>query len=187
MHFSRLKRYKLFWISSILILLLDQLSKKWIVSHIPFNTWNFNDPNIITVIPNFFHIVHIGNEGAAWGMFHGFGFWLGIFAIASLTLIFFFRHHLSLSKPVPQLAFGVMIGGIIGNLIDRMFVGHVVDFLDFLLPLIGRFPAFNIADIGICVGVFLYIVYSYIADEKEKKEKAALKENQEKSNLTAES
>jgi signal peptidase II len=68
-----------------------------------------------------------------------------------------------------QIAFGLLIGGVVGNLVDRLVHGHVIDFLDFHLPFSlpyllegGRYPAFNIADCGIVIGVFIYIVLSFL-------------------------
>lgn len=183
--FSKIKTYSLFWISSIIVLVLDQVTKYWISHSIPFPSYRYDDPNVITVIPNFFHIVHVGNEGAAWGMFHGFGIWLAFFAVASLSVIYYFRHQLSLKKKFPQFVFGIMIGGIIGNLIDRIVIGHVIDFLDFNLPIYGRFPSFNVADIGICCGVFGYIIFTYFFDEDSKKKKQEENGNEATENKTA--
>ena len=65
---------------------------------------------------------------------------------------------------------GMFVGGVLGNLLDRITCGHVVDFLDVYIPYVNyRWPAFNIADCGICVGVFLYIVISMFFLPKEQK------------------
>lgn len=123
---------------------------------------------MIEVVRNFFYIVHIGNKGAAWGMFSGHGEILVLFTLVALFAIYRFRHRLELYRGTVQLAFGMLIGGALGNLLDRIMRGHVIDFLDFHLgftiPWIlpdGRYPAFNVADCGIVIGVFIYLVSGF--------------------------
>ena len=100
-----------------------------------------------------------GNFGAAWGLLSGQKIFLTLFALAALAAIFKFRRQLELERRPVQLAFGLLVGGIFGNLLDRLRHGYVVDFLDFTLPLIGyRWPAFNAADCGIVVGVGIFLV-----------------------------
>ena len=140
------------------IIALDQVTKIWIVSKVPFNT--YHDPAPISVIDGFFYIVHIGNRGSAWGLLETYPTLLIFFAIIVLVIIFIFRKELMFDNLIMQYAFGFLCGGIIGNLIDRLLRGHVVDFLDFHLLPDYRWPAFNIADMAICTGVFLYIGYN---------------------------
>ncbi len=127
------------------------------------------DTGHIIVVDGFFQIVHVGNEGAAWGILSGHGGPLTLFALVALAAIFCFRHSLQLQRRPVQWLFGLICGGILGNTIDRMVHGHVIDFLDFRLPFSipmlvpdGRYPAFNIADCGIVIGVFGYIALSFI-------------------------
>lgn len=138
--------------------LADQASKSWVYAEIPFNT--FGPPGAIEVIPGFFNLVHVGNTGAAWSLFAGNSVVLAFLAGATLFAIFIFRRHLDLAHPWVQTCFGLLCGGILGNLVDRIVHGHVVDFLDFRF---GSYiyPTFNIADSGIVVGVLLYIVVSF--------------------------
>jgi signal peptidase II len=150
--------YLRFWLTFGALLAADQVSKIWIVRHIQSDT--YFDPPPIPVIDGFFYFVHISNVGAAWGMLPGFSTALGALAALALGAIFFFRRQLELRRPFLQYTFGLLCAGILGNLIDRMIYGHVVDFLDFHLP--GyRYPAFNVADSGITVGVILYLIYSF--------------------------
>ncbi len=81
-----------------------------------------------------------------------------LLAIVVLAVIFRFRKELILEHVSMQYAFGFLCGGIIGNLTDRLVHGHVIDFLDFHLLPDYRWPAFNVADMAICTGMFLYIV-----------------------------
>lgn len=140
------------------IIFLDQATKVWIVNKVTFNT--YHNPTPIPVIDGFFYIVHIGNRGSAWGILDTYPNVLIVFAIIVLISIFIFRKELMFDNLVMQYAFGFLCGGIIGNLIDRLARGHVVDFLDFHLFADYRWPAFNVADMAICSGVFLYILCS---------------------------
>ena len=82
-------------------------------------------------------------------------------SVVTVAVMFVFRKSFAIAAPLQKAAVGLILGGIFGNLIDRVFEGHVIDFLDFYW-IVGNverhWPAFNIADTGICVGAFLYIV-----------------------------
>lgn len=156
-------RYAIFWKLAAAVFLADQISKLLIIAVVPPMMQELPgfEPGVrpITVIPEFFNIVHVGNFGAAWGIFDGQKIFLSLFAIAALWAIFHFRKHLEIERRPVQVAFGLLVGGILGNLVDRLWHGYVVDFLDFHLPLIDyRWPAFNIADCGIVIGVGLFLV-----------------------------
>lgn len=157
--------YRLLLATALSVFILDQITKAWIFDRLPLGSYHY--PDSIEIIDGFFYIVHIGNEGAAWGMFSGYSGWLAIFALVALALIYRFRATLELHRPIMQLVFGLLIGGILGNLIDRLLHGHVIDFLDFHFPFTipylmptGRYPSFNIADCGIVVGTLMYVIIS---------------------------
>ncbi len=156
---NRASRYKLLHLLAATILILDQVTKLWIYFTVEFETES------IAVIPGFFNIVHWGNTGAAWGIFQGMSFWLALLAVVALFAIFRLRHHLGLRSTPGQVGFGLLCGGIIGNLVDRVAHGYVIDFLDFRF---GEFawPAFNVADGAICIGVAIYLFYSFFQPEK---------------------
>jgi len=159
-------RYLRFWIPCAGILILDQLSKWLVASSLPFNTyfWNWgSDP--VPVIDGLWYVVHIGNEGAAWGILSGYGWLLALIAVGALCFIYWFRHEIGLQTHRVQYCFGLLCGGIVGNLIDRALHGHVIDFIDVHIPSIEwigftgyRWPAFNIADAAISSGVIGYIL-----------------------------
>ena len=165
--------YRILFTLAGTILLLDQLTK-WVVERtLPFES-SYYPPDRISVIENVFYIVHIGNEGAAWGLFSDFKGWLMLMAFIVLALIYFARRHFQLERSCMQIAFGALIGGILGNLIDRFRTGYVIDFIDihlpFTVPIIlpeGRWPAFNIADSAIVIGLFYYLILS-LADSRSK-------------------
>ena len=153
---SRLLAYRRLWLLAIVVLALDQLTKYWISVHLPFGSYGVFGRE---VIPGFFNLVHVGNTGAAWSMFAGRSTWLALLAGATLLAIHFWRRQLGLRQPAAQLAFGLLCGGIVGNLVDRVAYGHVVDFIDLRFGAY-TYPTFNIADSAICVGVFWYILWS---------------------------
>jgi len=109
--------------------------------------------------------VHWTNTGAAWSLFRGNNMLLAVVAIVALVVLFFSRHHFEARTVMGQVAFGLICGGIVGNLIDRLWAGHVIDFLYFYLQQrnggeVG-FPAFNIADTAICTGVGLVFLLTW--------------------------
>ena len=163
--FRRIWKYHILLLCVVVVLILDQLTKLLVLQHIVYGTYNYPEP--IPVIKGFFYLVHIGNTGSAWGMFENLGLYLAIFALVAITSIFLFRRMLMLHLLPMQIVFGVLIGGILGNFLDRIFVGHVVDFIDIHLPFY-RWPAFNIADSAICVGVIAYIGITFWLDRKNK-------------------
>lgn len=157
---SRLQRILAYrWLLglAISILILDQLTKIWITHKLPISSEGI--PWHIEVIPGFFYLVHVGNPGAAWSMFSGWSKPLAVLAAVTLVAIYLGRRSLGLRLFPVQLSFGLLIGGIAGNLIDRLQYGYVIDFLDFHFGE-WRYPTFNVADCGICIGVISYIWYS---------------------------
>jgi signal peptidase II len=154
---QRIHSYRLLWWLGLVVFVLDQLTKAWISATLPFPT--YEPPEAITVVENFFYIIHVGNTGAAWSLFTGQTTMLALLAAFTLVAIFYWRRALDLRKRPVQFAFGLLCGGIIGNLVDRILHGHVIDFLDFHF---GDYvyPTFNVADAGICVGVGIYLIHS---------------------------
>jgi signal peptidase II len=163
----RFLKYRRLLIISALVLAADQATKAWIGARLPFNTYG-EDGGAITVVRGFFYIVHVGNTGAAWSMFSGRSIFLAALAAATLVAIFAGRKALGLAAAPLQWSFGLICGGITGNLLDRLTRGHVVDFLDFHF---GSYvyPTFNVADSAICVGVALYILSSIRAPRPAEK------------------
>lgn len=155
--------YGRLYIIGLFVVMLDQVSKLWILYNITPGA--YIDPPPISIIDPFFYIVHIYNTGSAWGQLPGKSQFLALLAVIALICIFIFRKRLELKDWSMQWTFGLLCGGIVGNLIDRLIYGHVIDFLDF--HFFGyRFPAFNIADSGITVGVILYVFFVLFAKKK---------------------
>jgi len=154
----RWRAYRLLLAILFAVLALDQASKAWIVTHLPLGTYG-QPAGAIPVIRGFFYLVHVGNTGAAWSMLTGRSVLLALLAAGTLIAIFIWRHALGLQDRMAQICFGLLCGGIIGNLTDRLLYHHVVDFLDFHFGGYA-YPTFNIADSGICCGVVLYLIHS---------------------------
>lgn len=152
--------YTRFWLCLTTILLSDQVSKWIVVEHSGFTRGLYPPFGGAEIIPGFFNLVYAVNYGAAWGMLEGFSWLLIILAVFVLLLIGIFRRELALSNRAHQWSFGLISGGILGNTIDRLFRGHVVDFLDFHLPMY-RWPTFNVADSAIVVGTFCYMILQF--------------------------
>lgn len=138
---------------SIVVAFLDQLAKLAICAR-------FHVGESVPVIPGWFSLTYVRNTGAAWGMFSGQH--LGLIALSILMLILVVVFRRSFLKPTweHRLALGLMIGGILGNLYDRLRYGWVVDYLDFFRG-DWHWPAFNVADSAICIGVGLYMISSF--------------------------
>jgi len=148
--------YRRLWVLAGFILALDQFTKALVVARLPFGLHGNSDT---AVIPGFFYLAHVGNTGGAWSIFSGRSLPLALVGIAVLIAVYLWRRQLALREPFAQWCFGFFIGGSVGNIIDRLRLGHVVDFLDFRF---GSYiyPTFNVADAAICVGVLAYLAWS---------------------------
>lgn len=155
-YFARFLSYRRLWLLAAVIVALDQLTKYWVSVRLPFGSYGSAGR---TIIPGFFNLVHVGNTGAAWSMFTGRSTVLALLAGATLLAIHFWRRQLGLRQPAAQLAFGLLCGGIVGNLVDRLAYGHVIDFIDLHFGTYV-YPTFNVADSAICIGVFWYVLWS---------------------------
>jgi len=149
----------------LLVIALDQLTKQIVLRLLGYTQEK-------VVIEGFFKFVHWGNTGAAWSLFRGNNELLAIIALVALVVLYFSRHHFDSRTLLGQVAFGLIFGGIIGNLIDRLWAGHVIDFIYFYVqPRSGAeigFPAFNVADSAICTGVGLVFLITWKSEHGAK-------------------
>ncbi len=141
-------RYPVFFLVALFIIVADQISKAWIRSSLPEGHSLFS--------LGFFRITHVHNTGAAFGLFPSHSLVLTVFAMIAGIIVLFFvfygHRYFPWLESIPiTLTFGLVIGGTVGNLIDRFRYGYVTDFIDF-----GYWPAFNIADSAVTVGVILF-------------------------------
>lgn len=144
-----------FFGAAFAVTLLDQLSKWYIVSELAPGE---DRP----LIQGFFSLVHAHNPGAAFGLFAGLdqplrGLLLGLTTAAALVTVGYFLFREYNSDRLGQLALGLIVGGAAGNIIDRVRLGIVVDFLDIYVGE-HHWPAFNVADSAICIGVGLLLL-----------------------------
>ncbi|MDD2377761.1 MAG: signal peptidase II [Bacilli bacterium] len=137
-------------IVSIVCILIDQLIKIIITNNITLNTG-------IEIIKDFFYLSHVRNYGAAWSIFTGSRIFLIIVAFVSLFVIYFLLIRKQELKRFDIICYGLLYGGIIGNLLDRIILGYVIDYLDFNI-INYNFPVFNFADSLIVISVFLIII-----------------------------
>jgi signal peptidase II len=125
------------------------------------------------IIDGFFKFVRWENTGAAWNIFSGNNNTLVLVAVLALVALFLTRHHFGSDTFAGQIAFGLIFGGIAGNLADRLIRHEVVDFLRFYLQQRGGgeigFPAFNVADTAICSGVALIFLITWKSEHAPKK------------------
>ncbi len=153
---------------AVVVIALDQFTKLLVLRLL-----GYAEEKIVA--DGFFKFVHWGNTGAAWSMFRGNNEILAVVAIIALGVLFFTRHHFDSKTLLGQTALGLIFGGIIGNLIDRLRVGHVIDFLYFYIQYGGKeigFPAFNVADSAICSGVVLVLLATWKNEHAAKSDPA---------------
>ncbi|GAB4536762.1 MAG: signal peptidase II [Anaerolineae bacterium] len=128
----------------VVVLALDQLTKVWVLTSLPEGGWWSPLPGLWRVI----RITHITNSGAAFGIFPNQGnFFIIVAVVVALAIVLYYR-YLPTGNWLVRLSLGLQLGGAIGNLLDRIRYGHVVDFVD-----IGFWPIFNVADLAIVTGV----------------------------------
>jgi signal peptidase II len=139
-----------------LVVAADQITKWMVLSHLPLY-------HSIVVIPGFFNLTHIHNPGGAFGFLSGQSsnirhFMFVVVSLLATGLIFWFYYKTPRSHPLLAAGFAMIFGGALGNLIDRLRFGKVVDFLDFYLS--GwHWPAFNVADSAISVGIAIFVYH----------------------------
>ena len=157
---------------ALVVLALDQFTK-WLV----IKDLAIGDERVL--IDGFFKFVHWVNTGAAWSRFSGNNAALALVALLAFVALFLTRHHFDSHTLPGQIAFGLIFGGIAGNLTDRLLPSRhaVVDFLYFYLPQRGGgelgFPAFNVADSAICTGVALIFIITWKNESERKPEEAS--------------
>ncbi|NCD32735.1 MAG: signal peptidase II [Spartobacteria bacterium] len=147
--------------TAMAITLLDQLTKVLIRQHVVIG-------DLHQAIPGFMNITYLRNPGAAWGMFSGQSLMLSVLSIAVLCIMVLFRKSFLNDTSLHRIALGLLAGGIIGNLIDRVKYGAVTDFIDLHIGM-HHWPSFNVADSAICVGVTIYMITVWVAESKNKK------------------
>lgn len=142
-------------IISVIVLLIDQLLKSFI------QIYDIH----VSLINNFFSINYHQNIGAAWSILEGKQILLIIISLVMLVLVYNMSFSYSENK-VNNFSFGLLIGGILGNLVDRVLFGYVRDFIDVIIFKYD-FPVFNIADAAIVIGVIIIIITTFKGDKQK--------------------
>ncbi|MBY0314205.1 MAG: signal peptidase II [Bdellovibrionales bacterium] len=166
-----MKKYLILLALGGFVICLDQLTKIYIHTQ-------FQHGESISVIHNFFNITYVRNPGAAFGFLRDAHetlrtlFFLSVPPIAALIIVFMIRST-PMSDLLTIISLSLIFGGAIGNYIDRLWHGFVVDFLDFHYKGMWSYPAFNVADIAIVTGICLMLLMEVMRALNEKKMKKA--------------
>lgn len=166
----------------VFVLLLDLLTKGLIIPKLIPNVGD-----TVSVLPGFINFVYVQNKGAAWGMLAGRPVFLIVISIIVLGLLIAF-YVLRLKKfgktisPLFGICIGLIAGGCIGNLLDRLVFGYVRDFINFQFI---DFPVFNFADVALTLGVIIMLVYFIFFYTKEEEKLKYLTENSTNSTIFA--
>ena len=158
-----MNKYRIFALTAAISLVLDQLSKIYID-----NSFELSESK--RVIENFFHITYVRNPGAAFGMLSDSAIRVPFFITVSMVAtvgIIWYLYRLPQNKPWQYPALGLILSGALGNLTDRLRLGEVIDFID-VHWYNYHWPAFNVADSAICVGVSIMLVCTW-HEERERK------------------
>lgn len=153
----------IYYILAILLLALDQWSKLAIVN-------NFALHEVKEVLPGILSLFYIRNEGAAWGIFEGRMFFFFVITVVVVGAMVYNAHKQGFDKKIVGISYAFLLSGALGNFIDRMRLGYVVDMfrLDFI-----DFPIFNVADVCLTIGVILMAVYILFFEEEEEQQTAS--------------
>lgn len=149
-------KYAKFTVIAVLVVLLDQVTKMMVLRMIP-------EYDRIVVIPGFFNLTHVHNPGGAFGILAQNGaawrHWLFLgAAFFALGIIMYFYHRTPKTLPWLAGSLAMIFGGAVGNMIDRIRFGEVVDFLDVYIASY-HWPTFNVADSAVSVGIGLFILH----------------------------
>jgi signal peptidase II len=134
-----------FYVIIALVIALDQLTKMWA-------SQSLRPLGSVTLLPGLFNLTYVRNTGIAFGLFAHQGLLVGLFVVVLALVAFFYSRSLDWAGWEPNLVGGFLVGGALGNLLDRARLGYVVDFFDAYLGA-HHWPVFNVADSLICVSV----------------------------------
>jgi signal peptidase II len=143
-------------IVALAALALDQASKAWIVGHMALG----ESRELTLWLAPILSLTHVTNTGVAFGLFQGMSDFFSIVAIVAVVIILLYYRHIPGKPKLLHVALGLQLGGAMGNLVDRLFRGAVVDFIDLNFWPLHHWPIFNLADTSIVagVGILLFII-----------------------------
>ena len=156
----------IYYAIAVVVILLDQVSKWFVVNNMQLGE------EIIIIEPYLSFLSH-RNRGAAWGMLEGQMWLFYIVTVVVAAGIIYYFHKEARGHKLFSISLMLLLGGAIGNFIDRLVSGEVVDFISVLIPVINYdFPIFNIADASLSIGVVTLMIH-IIMDEKKNKKKVS--------------
>ncbi len=154
------RRWLLFGVAAATVAITDQLSKRWVDAEYALTPGTDPTP----VLGEFLRIAKGYNDGGIFGLFGDSAALLGLASLAVITLIFVYQLRQGASSgPLLSLALGLLMGGALGNLMDRIVHGHVIDFVDMGIGTL-RWYTFNVADAAISVAIVLLVALSFLGD-----------------------
>ena len=154
-----MRRFVFFFAAVMNLLLLDQAVKAVAISRLKGNL-------PVTVIDGFFNLAYVENRGCAWGMFQGHVWPLAVFAVVAMAFVIWKRRSIFPKEALGVVSEITLYAGILGNLVDRIWLGYVVDLFDFHWG-VHHFPCFNVADVYINIAAGLLILMSFIGHKSE--------------------
>ena len=143
----------------MVVLILDQWTKQAVRSALVYGESR-------PIIDGFFNLVYVRNDGAAWNILSGHGVILILISVSVLVLLFVYRRSFLQEQLSHRILLGLLVGGIVGNLVDRIRFGWVTDFLDFQFGSY-HYPSFNIADSAICIAIGFYVLTNIFVPQKK--------------------
>jgi signal peptidase II len=149
-----------------LVILLDRLSKVWVLNNIPL----YNEVAPIPALYPYFSFLHSSNTGVAFGLFQGGSFIFTIIAGVAVIAIAIYTFRSGTQSVLMSVSLGMMLGGAAGNLWDRLAYGAVVDFIKVQASDSLVWPMFNLADSAIFVGTGLLIIYFFLDERRIRQE-----------------
>lgn len=149
----------LIYLIMIILVAIDQIIKYIVAS-------NMDLLSSISIIDNFFSITYVINDGAAWNLLSGNQLFLILISLCACVAIYIYFIKDKVLSILDKILFGLLYSGIIGNLLDRIVRGNVIDYLDF--KILGyNFPVFNLADICIVISTILIVILAFRGDKNE--------------------
>ncbi len=153
------RNYLVLFVSAAAIVAIDQVSKAYVRSHLAMGQmwapWDW-------ILP-YARVVRVSNTGVAFGMFQGIQPILAVLALAVAAAIIYYYPRIPAGDWILRLALTLQLGGALGNLVDRITIGHVTDFIS-----IGTFAVFNVADSSITIGVLVLVLGVWLQDHQNK-------------------
>lgn len=154
---------------AVVVLALDQLTKAWVVANLPLYT----PTNLVESLAPILSLTFVKNTGVAFGLFPQLGAFFTVLQAIVILGILYYQRTLPPDELWLHVSLGLVVGGALGNLVDRLTRGYVVDFFDVNLWPLHTWPVFNIADSAIVMGVMILLIDSFVEQQDERKDIAA--------------